>query len=84
MNAVVLSDEEIRRRVVDRVIDVGGEVLYVEVDHGAVQLRGRVGEPGEVALAQDVVRRVAGVESVEAMFTLLDEATDDPSRGQSC
>jgi osmotically-inducible protein OsmY len=81
MNAVVLSDEEIRRRVVDRVIDVGGEVLSVEVDHGAVQLRGRVGEPGEVALVQDLVCRVEGVESMVAQFTLLDEAAGESARG---
>lgn len=81
MNAVVLSDDEIRRRVVDRVIDVGGEVLYVEVDHGAVRLRGRVGEPGELALAQDLVRRIVGVESVVAKFTLLDDPADESARG---
>lgn len=80
MNAVVLSDEEIRRRVIDRVIDVGGEVLYVEVEHGAVRLRGRVGVPAEVTLAQDLVRRVDGVESVIAQFTLLDEVDDEPAR----
>jgi osmotically-inducible protein OsmY len=81
MNAVVLSDEEIRRRVVDRVIDVGGEVLDVEVDHGEVRLRGRVGEPGEAALARHLVRRVDGVRSVVAQFSLLDEVTRESARG---
>jgi osmotically-inducible protein OsmY len=81
MNAVVLSDAEVRRRVVDRVIDVGGEVLYVEVHRGFVRLRGRVGEPGEAALAQALIRQVDGVRGVVAQFTLLGEIGDEPARG---
>lgn len=81
MNAISPSDDEIRRRVVDRVIDVGGEVLYVKVAHGAVRLRGRVGEPGEITLAGKLLRRIDGVDSVVAQFTLLDEVNNEPARG---
>ncbi|HZP51342.1 BON domain-containing protein [Actinocrinis sp.] len=81
MNAISPTDDEIRRRVVDRVIDVGGEVLDVKVTRGAVRLRGRVGEPGEIALAGMLLRRVDGVDSVVAQFTLLDEVSEEPTRG---
>ena len=81
MNAISPTDDEIRRRVVDRVIDVGGEVLDVKVTRGAVRLRGRVGEPGEIALAGMLLRRVDGVDSVVAQFTLLDEVSKEPTRG---
>ncbi|HEU5426604.1 MAG TPA: BON domain-containing protein [Actinocrinis sp.] len=74
MNPSLVADDEIRRRVIDRVIDVGGEVLGIEVEHGAVRLRGRVGEAGQRALVSELILKVDGVESVVAALALLGEA----------
>jgi hypothetical protein len=72
------GDAEIRRRVIDRVIDVGGEVLDARVDHGAVWVRGRVGEPGQVTLAQRLMRQIDGVMSVDAVFVVCGAGRDRP------
>jgi CBS domain-containing protein len=64
------GDIELRRQVVDRVIDLGGEVLNVRVLRGEVTLCGRVGEAGEIPLIERALHRIDGVVSVSAVFTV--------------
>jgi hypothetical protein len=56
-----LTDHEIRRRIVDRVLDAGGEVSAAIVAAGSVWLRGRVGCRSEIALLERTLRNVPGV-----------------------
>ncbi len=79
--AMLPTDTEIRRRVVDRVIDAGGEVLGIAVDHGAVRLRGRVGLSGEIPLIERLVHQIDGVACVDARFTVAGERGRQPARG---
>lgn len=65
-----VDDTEIRRRVIDRVIDVGGEVLDVAIDDGAVWLHVRLGERHGVALLERLLYEVDGVTSVHAQFAV--------------
>lgn len=58
------GDVEIRRRVVDRVIDAGGEVLAVAVDRGVVRLRICYGE-GDLPLIRHMLGAVPGVVDLE-------------------
>lgn len=74
----VPDDAELRRRVIDRVIDLGGEVIAVEVDHGEVWLLGRIGEPGQAALVARLLRRIDGVHSVSSVLTYLEERSREP------
>ncbi len=67
------TDEEIRRHVIDRVIDMGGEVFGATVDHGVVRLRGRVGMREDIPLVDHLLRQVNGVTGIEAWFMIGDE-----------
>lgn len=75
------NDAEIRRRVIDRVIDVGGEALRVAVDHGAVRLHGHVGERDDIPLIEHLLREVDGVTDVDAQFAVGGESGLEPSHG---
>ena len=57
------QDVELRRHVVDRVIDAGGEVLAVAVDRGVVRLRIRFG--GDLSLIRQMLSIVPGVVELE-------------------
>lgn len=63
------SDAEIRRRVIDRVIDLGGEAYAVTVEHGVVRLRGRMGVRTAVGLAERAVRALDGVTRLDARLS---------------
>ena len=75
------ADPEVRRQVIDRVIDAGGEVLGACVENGAVRLRGRVGGPDEAEVVERLVRAVDGVVALDASFSYGDEASREPIRG---
>lgn len=64
------DDAEIRRRVVDRVLDAGGEVSGARVEHGVVSLYGKVGSRRQIPLVEQMVREIDGVVSVNAVFTV--------------
>lgn len=73
MNAIVQvpDDTELRRRVIDRVIDIGGEVFALDVAHGEVRLLARIGDPQQAALVADLLLRIEGVRSVSSVLTYL-------------
>lgn len=75
------ADPEVRRQVIDRVIDAGGEVLGAGVENGAVRLRGRVGGRDEAAVVERLVRAVDGVVALDASFSYIDEPSGEPVRG---
>ena len=75
------TDEEIRHHVIDRVIDVGGEVLGVAVEHGVVRLRGRIGMREDVKLVERLLHDIEGVAGVEAWFVIGGRRSPEPSRG---
>lgn len=52
---------EVRRRVIDRVIDAGGEVSMITVSRGTVLVRGRVGCRSEIAMLEHELRGIPGV-----------------------
>jgi CBS domain-containing protein len=60
-----VADARIRCRVIDRVIDLGGEVLAVSVDDGVVRLRIRIGTRGEIPLVERLLGRIPGVVRLE-------------------
>ena len=62
------DDREIRHRVTDRVVDIGGEVFSVSVSHGSVIVRGRVGNRSEVAVVERLLRETPGVARVTVDF----------------
>ncbi|MBS2966929.1 CBS domain-containing protein [Actinocrinis puniceicyclus] len=70
LSELLPGDGELRRKIIDRVIDLGGEVFSVRVDDGAVSLCGRVGDVGEIALIERALRLIDGVVSVDATFTV--------------
>lgn len=76
-----VNDAEIRRRAVDRVIDVGGEVLGVTVHDGAVRLRGRVGAREDIPLLERLLREIDGATDVDAQFAVGGERSPEPTRG---
>jgi CBS domain-containing protein len=67
------GDEELRRRITDRVIGIGGDVYSVSMAHGSVVVRGRVADRGEIPVVERLLRRTAGVTGVR-----LDFDYDDP------
>jgi len=75
------ADPEVRRQVIDRVIDVGGEVLGVHVENGGVRLCVRVGGRDEAAVVERLVREIDGVVALDASFSYLDELSGEPVRG---
>ncbi|GAA2008864.1 hypothetical protein [Catenulispora subtropica] len=60
-----LDRHELRRRVVDRVIDAGGEVSMATVSDGMVLVRGRVGCRSEVAMLERELRDLPGVTQLD-------------------
>ena len=65
------TDAEIRRRVIDRVIDLGGEVCAAACERGAVRLRGRVGLRSDRARAQQAICALDGVNRLDSGFAYL-------------
>jgi len=66
--AALPSDAEIRRRVIDRVIDLGGEVYAATCEHGAVRVRGCVELRSEIAMTELAIRTLDGVIRLDADF----------------
>ncbi|NUP46613.1 MAG: hypothetical protein HOW97_04775 [Catenulispora sp.] len=56
---------ELRRRVVDRVIDAGGEVSTAIVSGGTVLVRGRVGCRSEIPMLERELLCIPGVTELE-------------------
>jgi predicted transcriptional regulator len=59
-------DAELRRRVIDRVIDAGGEALGASVTAGAVSLHATVYTRSQAALVEHMVRSLPGVKRLDA------------------
>jgi CBS domain-containing protein len=72
--ALMPDDREIRRRVTDRVIDVGGDVYAVCVAHGSLVVRGRIGNRSEIAVVERILRKIPGIDRVTLDF---EYETDD-------
>lgn len=75
------DDAEIRRRVVDRVLDAGGEVCGARVERGVVSLYGKVGSRRQIPLVEQLVRQIDGVVSVNAVFTVGGDGVREIVRG---
>jgi hypothetical protein len=75
------GEEEIRRRVTDRVVDVGGEVYSVTVAHGSVVVRGRVGDRAELPVVERLLRETPGVSDVRLDFEYGTDDTADATAG---
>ncbi len=75
------SDTEIRRRVIDRVIDLGGEVYTAACERGAVEVRARVGMRSEVAMAEQAIRALDGVARLDARFAYTVDDCREPAHG---
>jgi CBS domain-containing protein len=56
-----VRDAAVRRRVIDRVIDVGGEVLAIAVHKGVVRLHIRIGTRSALSTIEHMLRDVPGV-----------------------
>ena len=68
------DNREIRRRITDRVIDMGGDVYSVCVAHGSVFVRGWIGNRSEIAVVERLLRKTQGVDRVTLDF---EYETDD-------
>jgi osmotically-inducible protein OsmY len=78
-----VEDADVRRRVVDRVIDAGGEVQSVVVLDGCVWLQARIGVRSEIPLAERMVRSIPGVAQLQAVFRCdVDDVSGPPPRGR--
>lgn len=75
-----IADPRIRRRVIDRVIDAGGEVLEITVDEGAVRVHIRIGARGEIPLIEHMLAAVPGVTRLELTADPIDGAGRYPNR----
>ncbi len=82
VRAFVRSDEEIRREIVEELLrrtlwlEVP-EAIGVDVERGAVRLKGHLERRSDAALLERLVARVPGVVSVQADLSW---TTDDTSR----
>ena len=76
LRALLPTDAQLRRQVIDRVTESGGEVYAVTVSRGAVWVRGRVPSRDEIALLEQVLRETTGVERLELEFSCDDETAD--------
>lgn len=74
-----LGDADVRRHVIDRVIDAGGEVLDVSVRDGVVHLRVQAGGHGDIPLIERMLRDVPGVERLELTVGCVGDARDRPA-----
>jgi CBS domain-containing protein len=66
LQSLLPEDDEIRRRVIDRVIDAGGEVYAVTISEGSVWIRARVGCRSEIPVLEQMLRQTPGVVRFEA------------------
>jgi CBS domain-containing protein len=73
------GDADLRRRVIDRVIDAGGEVLAIAVDRGVVRLHIRVGIRGEAPLIERMLGGLPGVARLELAIECIDDAAARPA-----
>lgn len=67
--------------MIDRVIDVGGEVFTATVDHGSVRLLGRLGERRDIPFLNRLLHEVDGVTDVYAQFTVSSVRERETARG---
>lgn len=74
-----LSGRELRRRIVDRVIDAGGEVTSVVAAGDTVLVRGRIGLRSEIAMLDRELRQIPGVSRLELHFTYDVDDTAPPA-----
>jgi CBS domain-containing protein len=68
LGSLLPGDDEVRRRIIDRVIDFGGEVYTASVSGGSVHVRGRVTRAGEVAVLEKLLRETPGVVDLQLDF----------------
>jgi CBS-domain-containing membrane protein len=68
-----VGDGGVRRRVIDRVIDAGGEVLGLQIDDGLVRLRVRVGSCSEIPVIEHLIGDVPGISRLELVVESVDE-----------
>jgi len=60
------ADDRIRRRVIDRAIDLGAEIGSVSVERGTVRVRARVARRSEIPVLRHQLRQVRSVVRLEA------------------
>jgi CBS-domain-containing membrane protein len=79
------TDSVVRRGVIDRVIDAGGEVLAVTVAKGVVRLHIRIGTASEIPLLEHLLSSVPGVTRLELNAEPIDsvDVEDFLLRGKS-
>ncbi|MBR7827145.1 CBS domain-containing protein [Actinospica sp. MGRD01-02] len=65
VSPTAIEEAELRRRVIDRVIDAGGEVSALSVEEGVVRLCVHVGDCGEIPLIEQMLRGIPGVGQLE-------------------
>ncbi|MEY9886437.1 CBS domain-containing protein [Catenulispora sp. MAP5-51] len=63
--AVPSTDGRIRRRVVDRAVDIGAEIDSLSVESGVVRIRVRLADSADCAVLEHLLGRIAGVTRVE-------------------
>jgi CBS domain-containing protein len=68
LRSMLPGDAEVRRRVMDHVIDAGGEVYGIAVSDGNVWIRGRVGSRGEIPVLEQMLRETPGVKRLRVEF----------------
>lgn len=71
-------DADMRRRVIDRVIDGGGEVFEIAVDRGVVRLRIRIGTRSEATLIEHMLGDLPGVVRLELAVECIDDGGARP------
>jgi CBS domain-containing protein len=79
------TDDRIRRRVIDRAIDLGAEIGSASVERGTVRVRARVARRSEIPVLRHQLRQVRGVIRLEAdldfdiddIATIVDSAQED-------
>lgn len=74
-----IGDADVRRRVIDRVIDAGGEVLDIGVSNGVVHLRVRAGGHDDIPLIERILRDVPGVERLDLTVGCVGAVPDRPA-----
>ena len=74
------AGKEIRRHVIDRVLDAGGEVTDIAVHDGTVRLRARVSTPGQDPVVEHLLRIVPGLVRPDTAFDHGIATMRDPAR----
>jgi CBS domain-containing protein len=76
LQSLLSGDDEIRRRVIDRAVDAGGEVYAITVSKGSVWIRGRVGCRSEIPILEQMLRQTPGVAGLQVELSYdIDDTT---------